>query len=656
MRTFLITLCIVISFFSLKAQNDPVLLIVDGEKITKSEFLEVYNKNNQNDQVIDKKSLDEYLELFINFKLKVHEAEDLGYDTIGSFVNELAGYRTQLAKPYLSDQKVTEQLMHEAYDRMLYDIRASHILIKLPPNSLPKDTLVAYNKCIEIRNRILKGESFETLARELSEDPSAADKTAQNGNIIPGNGGDLGYFSAFDLVYPFENVAYKLDINKISMPVRTRFGYHLIQLSDKRKALGKVQVAHILIKFPANATAIDSVNTKTKADEVYQKIVNGSSFEEMVTTYSDDKGSAEKDGLLPWFGSFRMIPAFLEPIYNMKIGDISEPVMTSYGYHIIKLIDHKEVGSFEDNTTFIKQKLSKDKRSEISKNSFVDKVKKEYGFAEDKKALEDFYKVVDDSIFFSNWKIEAASELQDILFTIGDKEVFQPEFATFLSQRQSYQKNGSIKEFVDMQYSNFVRQTCVKYEGSKLEGKYPEFKALLKEYRDGILLFNLTNEKVWEKAIKDTLGLEAFYDANKEKYMWEERVEAYTYTCQTEKIAKKLRKDVKKGKYTTTELLAKYNTDSQLNLSVKTNKYLRGDNEQIDAIEWEKGVSKVIASGESFIVIDIVNVLEPRPKEIKEARGIITADYQDFLEKEWIKSLREKYEFKIFEDVLESLK
>ena len=169
-------------------------------------------------------------------------------------------------------------------------------------------------------------------------------------------------------------------------------------------------------------------------------------------------------------------------------------------------------------------------------------------------------------------------------------------------------------------------------------------------------MFNLTNEKVWEKAIKDTLGLEAFYETNKANYMWEERVEAYIYTCQTEKIAKKLRKDVKKGSFTAQELMAKYNTDSQLNLSVKTDKYLREDNEQIDAVGWNEGVTKVIVSGESFIVIDIVEVIAPRPKEIKEARGIITADYQDFLEKEWIKSLREKYEFEVFEDVLESLK
>jgi peptidyl-prolyl cis-trans isomerase SurA len=658
MKTLFFSIIFISLSFLAKAQNneDPILLIVNGEEIKKSEFLSIYNKNNKNNQMIDNKSIEEYLELFINFKLKVHEAKELGYDTVQSFVKELAGYRVQLAKPYLSDQDVSEQLMREAHERMNWDIRASHILIKIPANPSPKDTLEAYNKCLKLRKRILNGEDFASVAKKESEDPSAGDKYDAKGNLIQGNGGDIGYFSAFDLVYPFENAAYKMEIGEISMPVRTQFGYHLIKVNDKKKALGKVQVAHILIKIPENATAEDSIKAKTKAEEVYQKIQAGSDFTELVKNYSDDKGSSEKDGLLPWFGSFRMIPDFIIPIYDMEIGDISAPILTNYGYHIIKLIDHTPIGTYEESLNFIKQKIAKDKRSEKTKDSFVNKLKKEYGFAENEKALADFYEVVDDSIFYSNWKIEKAKGLNDLLFTIGDKEVYQDEFAEYLSQRQSFQKTGYVKDFVDMQYNNFVRQTCVKYESTKLEEKYPEFKALLNEYRDGILLFNLTNDKVWEKAVTDTLGLEAFYEENKSKYMWDERVEAYIYTCQTEKTAKKLYKDLKKGKLSPQDLLNKYNDDSQLNLSVKTDKFRKGDNEIIDGIEWKKTVTKPFQSGESYIVVDIKEVLAPRPKEIKEARGIITADYQDYLESIWIKNLREKYEVKVFDDVLKSIK
>ncbi|MCD4679059.1 MAG: peptidylprolyl isomerase, partial [Bacteroidales bacterium] len=266
-----VAVCI-LAFTSLNAQEkkDEVILRVGGEDITKSEFLNVYQKNNIKGQAIDKKSLNEYLELYINFKLKVRESKDLGLDTVTAFKTELDGYRTQLAKPYLVDKDVNEELLQEAYERMKLDVRAKHILIKVGENALPKDTLEAYNKIIKLYGRIINGESFESVAIEASEDQSVRDRQATKAQpFVKGNAGDLGYFSVFDMVYAFENGAYNTNVDEMSQPVRTDYGYHSIMVSDKKEAMGRVQVAHIFLKFPENATPEDSLKLKSRVDSLY---------------------------------------------------------------------------------------------------------------------------------------------------------------------------------------------------------------------------------------------------------------------------------------------------------------------------------------------------------------------------------------------------
>jgi len=648
-------------FFNLNAQiKDPVLLTFENEHITRSEFLKIFNKNNIKGEPITKKAIEEYLELFINFKLKVKEAEALGLDTVKTFINELEGYRMQLAQPYFVDKKVDSALMAEAYERLLLDLRASHILIKVEPYATPEDTLEKYNQIMELRKRVLKGESFEKVAKEASEDLSAQDQPAtENHPAIKGNAGDLGYFTAFDLVYPFESAAYNLKIGEVSMPVRSNFGYHIIKLYDKKKAMGKVQVAHILISIPASSTKMDSLKLKAKTDSLYNAIINGADFDEIAKTFSDDKGSASSGGVLPWFGAFRMVPEFIESISKLKNkGDMPEPVLTAYGWHIIKLVDKKEVGSYQDELADIKARFQRDSRSDLSRQSIINKIKKQYNFTEDKASLIDFYSVVTDSIFKGKWDPKEAEGLNKVMFTIGNKTYTQKDFTQLLSKKQSGIRPQSLTSFINYTYDNWVNEECINYKDKNLENIDPEFKSIMKEYRDGILLFDLTDQKVWSKAVKDTVGLKAFYELHKHKHIWKERIAASIYTCADEKVAKATKKLVKKAAkkaYTNDSIAKTINSTSSALLEIKSGKFQKGENDIIDKIAWKKGITKNMKINDKVIFVKITKVLPSQAKELKEIKGIMTAEYQKQLDEEWIKELRNKYKFTVDTNVLNSI-
>lgn len=641
------------------AQND-VLLTVAGEKITKSEFIAVYNKNNVKGEVMDKKSLNEYLDLYINFKLKVKEAEEQKLDTFTSFKTELAGYRKQLAQPYLTDRQVDEYLIQEAYERMQQDIRASHILIRINKDALPEDTLAAYKKIMKIRDRILKGEAFDVVAKETSEDPSSRDREDPTSkSVIKGNGGDLGYFTVLDMIYPFENGAYNTEVGKISMPIRTDYGYHLIKVTNKRPAMGKVVVAHIFVSIPRDAKPEDLQKYKDKIFVAYNKIKDGAKYEDIASEYSDDKGSASKGGALPGFGVNKMVPEFIDAIAELKnTGDYSAPVQTIYGWHIIKLIERKPVKSFDDEKIMLKNRILKDSRSNKSRESIINRIKNDYNFREYPETIKDFYTVVDSSVFDGKWDAAKAENLTKTMFTLGNKTYTQKDFTAFLSQKQVKRNKSHIQVFVNERYETFVEESCLQYEDSKLDEKYPEFKSLMKEYRDGIMLFELTDKKVWSKAIQDTNGLKDFYEKNKTKYMWGERVDATIFTCKDDNVAKSTRKLLKnydKGKIKDIDILKKINTDTITMLKMERKLFSKDDNPIIDNMKWEKYISDNQEIDKKIVFVMVHKVIPPEPKQIKEAKGLITADYQNYLEEEWIKQLRAKYPYQVNQAVFESI-
>ncbi|MEA3445986.1 MAG: peptidylprolyl isomerase [Bacteroidota bacterium] len=648
--------------------NEVVLMTVNGKEVSKAEFVRIYKKNNTNEQVLDQKSLNEYLDLFINFKLKVAEAEALGLDTAKAFIDELAGYRKQLAKPYLVDKDVDQKLIEEAYEHLKYDVNASHILVKLKNDPSPDDTLKAYNKIMGFRERILAGEKFEIAAKRGSDDPSA--KT---------NGGSLGYFTGFQMVYPFEEAAFNTAVGELSMPVKTRFGYHLIKVVDKREARGKIKVAHIMISVPK--TGGDDSASKEKAYAIYKRINDGEDFAELAKENSDDHGSATKGGELPMFGTGRMVPEFEEAAFKLeKVGELTPVVKTTYGYHIIKLLEKKGIESFEDMKQELKSRISKDARSTQSRKVLIAKLKQEYKFSQNKKRVDNFYKSVTDSILTGTWDGESARSMTGILFSLDRKIFNETDFTNYLVKQKRISKDITVRAIVAKLYKSWVDNNIIDYEESRLEQKYPDFKYLMNEYHDGILLFELSDEMVWTKAVKDTLGLESFYQENKQNYMWGERLDASIYhlipdstysklvpvdcTEGNNKIKAKFAKLAKKRKpekMSINELkikLSKLNEKykGNLKLNVDEDLFSKKDNSLIDNVAWEKNM--IIKNGEkgAQTIIVVRNIRQPEPKTLKEARGLVTADYQNYLEKQWINELRAKYKVEVNQEVLKTIK
>ncbi len=643
---FLLSAVLLFGSLSLFAQEkEQVLMTIDNKPVYKSEFVSIFKKNNR-EEAVTKEALDEYIDLFVNFKLKVTEAENLGYDTLTSFVNELGGYRKQLAKPYLTDSKLTDELIQEAYSRLTEEVKASHILIKVDRDAKPEDTVKAYNKAKMIIGKLKKGEDFSKLAVQYSEDPSAK-----------ANRGDLGFFTGLTMVYAFETAAYTTPVGEFTAnPVRTAFGYHILKVEDRRKARGQVQVAHILVKSMAADDKAELAAAESKVQEIYDLVKQGQDFSELARKYSEDKTTANVGGVLPMFGTGKMVETFEDVAFSLtKEGEVSEPFRTNYGWHIVKLVKKKPLEPFEDMKSQLTRRISRDERAQLTRESFVNSMKEEYGFKEYKNNLKTFYSILDTSYFNARWEIPKRAKLTRTLFVFADKKYTQEDFANYLLDIQRKRRNETIKSIVPEAYGEFVAKTVIDFEDGQLEGKYPEFKALMKEYRDGILLFDLTNKKVWNKAVEDTTGLKAFYEETKENYMWKKRIRYTLIKCNDEKVAKKALKLTKKD-YTPDEIRAKLKIKSSLELIDETAMEQEGEDETLDKFEWKKGLSEIKNIDGQFTFLNISEVLEPTPKKLSEARGAITAAYQNYLEEQWIKELRNKYKFKVDQNVLYSVK
>ncbi len=628
------------------AQGNEVVLEVKGKPVYKQEFLQIYLKNNNNPKY-DKQSIDEYLELYKKFKLKVAEAEYLKYDTLSKLKKELEGYRKTLSNSYLIDKEQNNKLVEEAYNRLQKEIRASHILINIRSNS-PADTLSSFNKLQEIRNKIIKGEDFNKMAKEYSEDPSASY-----------NNGDLGFFTAFQMVYPFEDAAYKLNIGEISPIIKTKFGYHLIKLTDQRAARGIMKASHIMISAKKDASTEEIEIARKKINEIYEKLKKGENFEDLAINFSDDPGSSDKGGKLPEFGSgsnTRMVMDFENECFNLKQnGDYSKPFQTEFGFHIVKRLNHTPLGSFEALKKEIQSKVNKDERSKITQQSLIKKLKKEYNYKlNDKKALKWFVKNLDSSYYKGNWNYEKLSS-DKLIFSFSNKNYTQKMFANYLKNnfRIPKQDNPLV---VSKQFDNWVNQEILLFEDQNLENKYPEFKSLMQEYHDGVLLYEIMTDKVWNKASRDTLGLNEFYNNNIKKYQWEERVEGTIYECLNKEIAQNVLKMLKLNDTITSKyVLEKINKSSELNVKVKMNKY------EINELTFAKGkkislgINPIFELNNKFYILKTSKIIPSGPKTIKEAKGLITSDYQNYLEKEWINELSKKYTFKVYDNIIYNL-
>ncbi len=666
MRKSLIYLTLFFSFLLLSPAHaqrlftQKELVSIGGQKVSVGEFLNVYNKNKGQDSI----SIEDYLKLYINFRLKVMNAESLKLDTARSFVRELSGYRKQLAKPYFVDERVTDALVKEAYQRKQYDLRASHILIRLKPDASPDDTLKAWNKINKIRNEILKGKDFGQAAAEYSDDPSAQDRKAIPGKqrAHKGNHGDLGYFSVFNMVYPFETAAFNTPVGSVSKPVRTRFGYHLIKVTDKRPAMGVAQVAHIFVRLSPGATSADSVRGWEKINNIYSKIKEGMSFEEAARKYSEDKGSSDKGGKLPKFTSNRIVPEFIQQIDLLTPGQISKPFQTSYGFHIIKLLSIKHPGTFEKEKSILEDRVKRGQRAKKSKESVIAQIKKDHHLKTNLPARDELFAAIDSSFLKGKFVADSLKRMTKPVITLGEKQnttlYTQYDLARFIQKHQQQRGTISKQQFLTRLFKQFVDEKCVEFENRHLEDFYPDFKAVMKEYHDGILLFNLMDKKVWSRAVEDTVGLRKFYAEHTQNYKWKKRAEVIIFKTKKQWLGRlDSLLNIYSDKDSLAEAIRTHKTKNFSVFEVDTGTYQPGDMRLLDQIEWKKGLSSPVLSDveNTATLIFVKNILPPGPKTFEEARGMVIADYQNELEKQWLVSLKKEYPVQINQKVLKRL-
>jgi peptidyl-prolyl cis-trans isomerase SurA len=402
---------------------------------------------------------------------------------------------------------------------------------------------------------------------------------------------------------------------------------------------------------------------------IYAKLQEGEAFEDLVTEYSDDKGSVDKGGVLPWFGSNRMVPSFIDAVKQLdEPGDYSEPVLTDFGWHIILLKERKTPGSYEEELEGIKRNMVKDMRYQKGKQSVITRIKKEYGFEEYPTALEEIQASLDSTFIASKWSVEKIAGMNEPVFKLGNITRTQQDFGKHLEKIQGRRGIKPVKDFFREQYKIYVDEQCIAYEDKHLEEKYPEFRILMEEYRDGILLFNLTDEKVWTKAIKDSTGLEAYHKSHENDYMWEERLDVNICAVNDMAVMDQARKLMKKG--TDREvLLEKLNSDTLQVVFVEDRLYSRNENDLIESIAWKKGLTDNYTikehpefrftndiSQDAMFFLKINGTTPPAPKTLDEARGLITSDYQNYLEERWIEELRQKYAVIVNREVLATIK
>jgi peptidyl-prolyl cis-trans isomerase SurA len=622
--------------------GDPVLFTIDGQAVQASEFSYIYAKNNRDDADFTEKSLREYLDLYTKFKLKVREAYAMGLDTLPQLQTELAGYRKQLADSYLTDKEITDRLVTEAYNRMQEDIQVAHILVKTNPN-VATDTAAAYAKIQAAYKRLQAGEAWDLVVKQTSED-----------NPTKETGGDLGYITALlpNGFYAFESAAYETPVGKYSMPIRTTLGYHIVKVTNKRPARGELDIAHILLRV--NKDGSDDKAVKTRIDAVHAQLVAGERFEEVAKKVSEDKTTAERGGAIGPIAINQYERSFEDAVFALaNDGDYTKPVRTRLGWHIIKRTRKRPTLTLEQAKRKIETQISRDERITSARQTMVARIKKDAGYAKDENVYNQFVSLAGADLQTYKWQVPEVAPAT--IMTLGGDKYTNIDFGNYVRTnartRMGLPKGTPSAEIFDKVYTEFVNEKALFYEEKNLAEKYPEFKSLMREYEEGILLFEATKINVWDKASKDSTGLDAFHAAHRNDYMWDERLEVATVmldSASVNQLATIKKWAAKKPLTVVAEKAAKKGIGMQV-----TRKIYQKEDQLPEGLTWAAGQKADLPDGRGFVSVE--KIIPPTPKTMDEARGYIIADYQDQLEKDWVTSLQAKYPVQVNDAVLMSL-
>ena len=618
--------------------NDDVLFSVGDEPILAQEFIRVYNKNLEIVQDESQKDIDAYLNLFVNYKLKLQEAKSIGLDKKPSYLKELKGYQKQLSKKYLTESNVTEALIKEAYDRMSYEIKAQHILVRI--EEYEKDTTAYYKKILNFKERFFK-QGFESVKTSV-----------HNGNTVFVE--DLGYFSSFKMVYDFESAAYNTGVGEISDPFRTQYGYHVVKVLDKRKSQGEVTVGHIMISLNEN----DSLaKAEVRINELYKMLQQGQKFESLAQQFSEDKSSAKMGGKLKSFKTGQLASAEFEKVaFSLQNnGDISIPFKTSYGWHIVKLYNKTPLASYEQLKSDLEQQVKRDSRSKLISSAMSKKLRQNYKVPEAAVVLPNFLEFFDEEFFKNTWTLSESFEGSKQFIVIGNKQLVYSDFYNYLNNsKRGLKVRQSVTDFVTTQYENFVNSEVLKYHEENLEFVNVDFANILNEYREGLLLFDLMEDKVWNAVKSDTAALHAFYESNKKDYLNPEKVKAILVTSPKKEFIKKAKKLLIENK-TVEEIKQQINTSDQ-NILVTTGMLSKNTNIIPDDFLMKMGLSDIYKWNKAYHIVMVTEVLPESIKTFEDAKGLVISDYQIIYEKNWMEVLSKKYKVSVNKEVLKRTK
>ncbi|HLZ17213.1 MAG TPA: peptidylprolyl isomerase [Cyclobacteriaceae bacterium] len=612
-----------------KKAKHAMLFTIDGKPTYTQEFVYLYKKNHPNkEQDYTSAKVEEYLNLFINFKLKVTEAHRRGLDTTAKFEKELKSYRDELKKPYRAEKDALEKLTRETYDHLTQEVKASHILIQLRPGGTPEDTAKAYNRILDIRKRIPAGEDFEKLARELSEDPSAKY-----------NGGNLGYFTAMQMVYPFEEAAYQTKVGEISSIVKTQFGYHLIKVTDKRTSRGEVEVSHILLR----STKENDAKIKNLIFELYDQLKNGRGWDELCKQYSEDSNTKNAGGRLRPFGvgALAAVPEFEAAAFALQNpGDVSDPFQSNIGWHIVRLEKKIPLPLYAEVESSLKKRVARDERMKISEEAAALKRKRDLGVRENSELKKKILALTDSSLLKGKWKFSGNPELKNqVLITVNGKNANAGEFVAWLGQHQSSSKLAPAA-FMEQRYQSWVDERISQAEEEKIVKENPDFQYLLTEYHEGILLFEIMEKEVWNKASDDSVGQRKYYNENVSKYAAGNRVEARIFSTSDKAFLEEVKSKIVRGDTLKEVEMKKFKSVQNFR------KYEKGESKAIDRVSWVPGLQETEVDG-TYYLIEVRRLVEPGPKSLDEARAKVISDYQNSLENTWMMQLRNKYRISI---------
>lgn len=663
-RLFLFCLLLVSGIICLNAQeidDNSVLLIVGSDTTTRGEFYKNYTQNAVREKHPESKvELENYLQLYINFRLKVEAARDAGYDTIRLLQDELENYRTQFAKPYLQDQNIAEKLYEEAYDHLKYNIGARHILIGVDRYAKPADTLAAYKKCLDVRKQLMAGADFCDMVIRYS-----SEYRRPKGSLLPqktGYEGRLPYITGMSMVYPFEQAVYKLKVGEISMPVRTRYGYHLIQMMDKRPALGKVKFRNIMVMSMPGDTSQRAFN---KINAVYDSLQAGANFARMAAQFSEDRSSAPRGGEVSLTKLDRMLPEVIEQLFSLKEGEYTKPFRSRIGWHIIQLEEKLGVEDYESTRSVIVYTFDNDQeRGMLPMTAKQKELLAQTQWKVNQEVWKEVLKYLPDTVRGDRLPKDSLANPKlfgKTLLVYEGKDVSVWRFMKLAQQMTRRDVIVDVKAWANDMLQSFLGSQAIIHELSVLDSKYPDFAAMMKEYRDGIYLFDINNRTVWGKAVDDTVGLENYYEKHKSKYFSPAKAIATVFTYNVAKIdtkaVRKLMQKAYNGKWSFERLKADaIDMFGESNIRVDSMAYLEGKNYFVDKVEWKPGLSSDLLSGtDSKAFVWIHDVIKPRQYTLNEVKGTVITDYQGHLEKEWIKQLKDTYKITVNQDVFNSL-